>query len=85
MILHTPVPYSEIFPETPREMGKVSPIPSGMIETDDDKILDVFSTDPADHLRYIPGMPIGDPAVSHRQQFPGFPTGNAPGFPTGKM
>ena len=84
MILHTPVPYSEIFPEAPRETGKVSPIPAGVVEYDDDKVLDVFSTDPADHLRFIPGMPIGDPPGGKVQKFPGFPTGNAPGFPTGK-
>lgn len=68
MILHTPVPYSEIFPEEPRKLPSRTELPSGYIDTEDDKILDVFSTDPNDYLKFAPG----------------FPTGGAPGFPTGQ-
>lgn len=68
MILHTPVPYSEIFPPAPRRLPSHTRLPSGYIDSEDDKIIEVFSTDPNDYLKYAPG----------------FPAGEAPGFPTGQ-
>lgn len=63
MILYTPVPYSEIFREPPDvNLGngpRLTLIKSGFVETDtDDKIIDLFSTDPNDYLRYPAGQLI---------------------------
>lgn len=52
MILHTVLPFAEIFPEERRKNRQTQTIDSGVIECEGDKILDIFSTDPRDYLKY---------------------------------